>query len=197
LAERSADLARLGRSLPGADAYLLQPLDEQKLLGRLAEMVASPGEDHAGLAPAALRIEGCRFNLPGRTFLHADGREVALTRAEAALLVAFVRNPGPRVVARSIKSGDSPGMARSCMAAASICTSAGCGERSSRTQRRRGSSSRCQVPATNLLQVYETVDENRESPAAVEPGEQMEAAPERARGPPRQTCRIPGPRDAS
>ena len=99
LAERSADIARLGRSLPGADAHLSQPLDEQKLLGRLAEMIDSPGEDHPAPEPAALRIEGCRINLPGRTFVHADGREVALTRAEAALLVAFVRNPG-RVLSR-------------------------------------------------------------------------------------------------
>ncbi len=99
LAERSADIARLGRSLPGADAHLSQPLDEQKLLGRLAEMIDSPGEDHPAPEPAALRIEGCRINLPGRTFVHADGREVALTRAESALLIAFVRNPG-RVLSR-------------------------------------------------------------------------------------------------
>ena len=70
LAERSADIARLGRSLPGADAHLSQPLDEQKLLGRLAEMIASAGEDPPAPEPAALRIEGCRINLPGLTFVH-------------------------------------------------------------------------------------------------------------------------------
>ena len=99
LAERSDDVARLGRSLPGADTYPSQPLDEQQLLGRLAEVVAFPGDDQAALAPAALRIEGCRINLLGRTFVHADGREVALTRAESALLIAFARNPG-RVLSR-------------------------------------------------------------------------------------------------
>jgi hypothetical protein len=34
-------------------------MDEQKLLGRLAEMIAFPGEDHPAPEPAALRIEGC------------------------------------------------------------------------------------------------------------------------------------------
>ncbi len=99
LADRSTDVARLDRSFPGVDVRLSQPLDEQSLLGRLAEMIASPAEDAAALAPAALRIEGCRIDLPGRTFVHADGSEVALTRAEFALLIAFVRNPG-RVLSR-------------------------------------------------------------------------------------------------
>src|SRR5512141_132319 len=62
LAERSTDIARLGRSLPGADALPSQPMDEQKLLGRLAEMIAFPGEDQPAPEPAALRIEGCRIN---------------------------------------------------------------------------------------------------------------------------------------
>jgi DNA-binding response OmpR family regulator/class 3 adenylate cyclase/predicted ATPase len=99
LAERSGDIARLGRSLPGADTYPSKPLDEQQLLDRLAQVVTSPGDYQGAVAPAALGIEGCRIDLAGRTFVHADGREVALTRAESALLVAFARSPG-RVLSR-------------------------------------------------------------------------------------------------
>ena len=99
LAERADDTARLGRSLPGGDIYLSQPLDEQQLLDRLAQVVAFYGDDLAAPVPAALRIEGCRIDLAGRTFVRADGSEVALTRAEAALLVAFARSPG-RVLSR-------------------------------------------------------------------------------------------------
>jgi predicted ATPase/DNA-binding response OmpR family regulator/class 3 adenylate cyclase len=182
LAERSADLARLGRSLPGADAHLLQPLDEQKLLGRLAEMVASPGEDHAALAPAALRIEGCRFNLPGRTFVHADGREVALTRTEAALLVAFVRNPG-RVLSRDQLSQAIAGHGEE-LYGRSIDMHVG---RLRRKIEPYPKAPRFIITVSGAGYKFaagpRTVDENRESPAAIEPGEQVEAAPERARGP--------------
>jgi class 3 adenylate cyclase/DNA-binding response OmpR family regulator/predicted ATPase len=97
--ERSDDIARLGRSFPDADADPSQLLDEQHLLDRLAQEFAAPGDNQAAPALAALRIEGCRIDLAGRTFVHADGREVALTRAESALLIAFARSPG-RVLSR-------------------------------------------------------------------------------------------------
>jgi DNA-binding response OmpR family regulator/class 3 adenylate cyclase/predicted ATPase len=99
LAERPDDIARLSRSLPGADTFPSQPLDEQKLLNRLAEVMASPGYDQTAPTPAALLAQGCRIDLTGRTFVHADGREVALTRAEFSLLMAFARSPG-RVLSR-------------------------------------------------------------------------------------------------
>ena len=99
LVERSDDIARLGRSLPGVDTYPSQPLDEQQLLDSLAQLVASSGDDDTAPAPADLRIGSCRIDLAGRTFIHADGREVALTRAESSLLVAFARSPG-RVLSR-------------------------------------------------------------------------------------------------
>ena len=99
LAERPEDIARLGRSLPGTDASLSQPLDEQQLLDRLAQAMTSPGGDLTASTPADLRIGGCRLDLAGRTFVHPDGREVPLTRAELSLLAAFARNPG-RVLSR-------------------------------------------------------------------------------------------------
>ena len=99
LVERPDDIARLSRSLPGADVHLLHPLDEQKLLDRLAEVTAPAEVDETALAAAALRIRGCRIDAAGRTFVHADGRGVALTRAEFSLLMAFARSPG-RVLSR-------------------------------------------------------------------------------------------------
>ena len=40
-----------------------------------------------------LRIQGCRLDLAGRTFVDGNGREVQLTRCETALLAAFVVSP--------------------------------------------------------------------------------------------------------
>jgi class 3 adenylate cyclase len=47
-----------------------------------------------------LHFEGCTLDVPGRIFLDAHSQEVALTRREFALLVAFVGNPG-RVLSRA------------------------------------------------------------------------------------------------
>jgi predicted ATPase/DNA-binding response OmpR family regulator/class 3 adenylate cyclase len=182
LAERSADIARLDRSLPGAEAHLSQPLDEQKLLGRLAEIAASPGEDHAALSPATLRIEGCRIDLPGRTFVHADGREVALTRAESALLIAFVRNPG-RVLSRDQLSQAIAGHGEE-LYGRSIDMHVG---RLRRKIEPDPNTPRFIITVSGAGYKFaagpRTVEENREPPADIEPGEQMEAWPERARGP--------------
>ena len=99
LAERPGDIARLSRSLPGADVHSSQPLDDQKLLDCLAEIMAPSTGDETALASTALRVQGCRIDPAARTFVHADGREVALTRAEFSLLMAFARSPG-RVLSR-------------------------------------------------------------------------------------------------
>jgi DNA-binding response OmpR family regulator/class 3 adenylate cyclase/predicted ATPase len=99
LAEHSDDIARFGRSLPDLDAYPSQPLDEQQLLDRLAKIMASSRGDETAPAPAAIRIGDGRIDFAARTFIHAEGREVALTRAESLLLMALVRNPG-RVMSR-------------------------------------------------------------------------------------------------
>jgi TolB-like protein/DNA-binding response OmpR family regulator len=101
LADRTDDIGLFARSLPGVDALLLHPLDEHGLLDRLANAMATPKNtgDEPAPAPAILRIDGCRLDLAGRTFVHADGREVPLTRAEFLLLAAFARSPG-RVLSR-------------------------------------------------------------------------------------------------
>ena len=99
LAEQWDDVARLARSLPGADALHSQPLDEEKLLDRLARVTASSGDYETAPTPAVLHSHGCMIDVAGRTFIRADGTEVALTKAEATLLMAFARNPG-RVLSR-------------------------------------------------------------------------------------------------
>jgi DNA-binding response OmpR family regulator/predicted ATPase len=96
LTERPEEVARITRSLPGADVYPLQSLGEQKFLSRLAELMTSA---EGAPSQAALQVQDCRIDVAGRTFIHADGREVALTRAEFSLLIALARNPG-RVLSR-------------------------------------------------------------------------------------------------
>ncbi len=100
LADRADDIVRLARSLPGVDAFLSQPLNEQELLRRLAQPIVSQGAANDETAPAILRIEGGgSLDMAGRTFLDAEGRELPLTRAESSLLAAFARSPG-RVLSR-------------------------------------------------------------------------------------------------
>lgn len=94
LAEGSDHVARLGRSLPGIGVYPSQPLDEQQLLNRVTQLLAFSRSDDAAPGLTALRIGDCKIDRAGRTFLQADGREVALTRAEFSLLMAFARSPG-------------------------------------------------------------------------------------------------------
>jgi DNA-binding response OmpR family regulator/class 3 adenylate cyclase/predicted ATPase len=86
-------------SLLPADIFRLRPLDEQQLLARLSELMAprpNPGDNNG---PAVVCFEGCRLDLAGRIFVDSGGREVPLTRSEAALLTIFVRSPG-RVLSR-------------------------------------------------------------------------------------------------
>jgi DNA-binding response OmpR family regulator/class 3 adenylate cyclase/predicted ATPase len=101
LTERAEDIVRLGHSLPWAHAQVLHPLNKQQLLARLAQVMASPAGagGEAAPAPATLCIEGSRLDLPGRTFVHADGREVPLTRTECSLLATLISSPG-RVLSR-------------------------------------------------------------------------------------------------
>jgi DNA-binding response OmpR family regulator len=49
--------------------------------------------------PARIKVAGLTLHVAGRALLDAEGRDVPLTRAEFALLLAFVRAPG-RVLSR-------------------------------------------------------------------------------------------------
>src|SRR5262249_9625180 len=92
---RTDQIVRPGNSLQGTDASL----DEQKLLDRLSEPAASPGSKRDETVQAPVKIEDGNRDLAGHTFVDGSGREVRLTRAETALLTAFVNSPR-RVLSR-------------------------------------------------------------------------------------------------
>src|SRR5262245_46195999 len=97
LGERTDDIVRPGYSLQGTDAE--DALDEQKLLDLLSRPEASPGSTGDETVPAPVKIGDCKLDLAGHTFVDGSGREVRLTRAETALLTAFVDSPR-RVLSR-------------------------------------------------------------------------------------------------
>ena len=100
---RTDEIVRPGHALQGTDAFPEDALDEQKLLDQLSEPVASPGSKGDETVPAPVKIEDCKLDLAGHIFVHGSGREVRLTRAEAALLTAFVDSP--RRVLKAVKIG--------------------------------------------------------------------------------------------
>jgi DNA-binding response OmpR family regulator len=77
---RTDQIVRPGHSLQGTDASL----DEQKLLDRLSEPAASPGSKRDETVPAPVKIEDCKLDLAGHTFVDGSGREVRLTRRRPA-----------------------------------------------------------------------------------------------------------------
>jgi DNA-binding response OmpR family regulator len=88
-----------GHALQGTDAFPEDALDEQKLLDRLSQPAALPGNKGDETVPAQVKIGDCKLDLAGHTFVDGSGREVRLTRAEIALLTAFVGSPR-RVLSR-------------------------------------------------------------------------------------------------
>src|SRR5262245_30217538 len=91
------EIVRPGHALQGTDAFPEDALDEQKLLDRLSQPAASPGSKGNETVPAPVKIEDCKLDLAGHTFVDGSGREVRLTRAETALLTAFVDSPRRRL----------------------------------------------------------------------------------------------------
>ena len=92
LRHRTDEIIRQDHSLQGANALSVQALDEQKLLDELGRPTAGSGDGETAPAPI-LKIKDCKLDLSGHTFVDGNGREVHLTRAETALLAAFVGNP--------------------------------------------------------------------------------------------------------
>src|SRR5215467_9852507 len=78
---RTDQIVRPGHSLQGTDASL----DKQLLLDRLSQPRALPGSKRDETVPAPVKIEDCKLDLAGHTFVDGSGREVRLTRAETAL----------------------------------------------------------------------------------------------------------------
>jgi DNA-binding response OmpR family regulator/predicted ATPase len=99
-----ADIPGLSRLLPDAEAFLAQPLDEEKLAHLLAQDAAPQGG--AEPAPAMrLRFEGRTLDLDGYTFVDENGRAVALTRAEFQLLTLLARSSGRALTRDQLRNG--------------------------------------------------------------------------------------------
>jgi DNA-binding response OmpR family regulator len=97
--------AELARELAGRVAHVIvleeqasgpadAPLSQQVVLARIKSAfdVVPIGEARSAQQP--VRFEGYTLDPGGRTCVDADGREVALTRAEFSLLLALARQPG-------------------------------------------------------------------------------------------------------
>ncbi len=87
----------------GADDYLTKPFNPRELLARIKAVLRRAGETGpnraAGELRAVVQFGGWEFDLTAQRLKTPDGREVDLTKAEYALLAAFVRNP-QRVLSR-------------------------------------------------------------------------------------------------
>src|SRR5262249_19859764 len=87
------EILQRGPSPRGMDPLSVETLDEQKLLEWLGRPSAGRAEDETTPTPLILRIKACEHGLAQQTFVDGNGRVVRLTRAEAALLRAFVASP--------------------------------------------------------------------------------------------------------
>src|SRR5215813_3174039 len=85
---RTDEIVRPGNSLQGTDAFPEDALDEQKLLDRLSQLAASPGSKRDETVPAPVKIEDCKLDLAGHTFVDGSGREVRLNRARDRVAVS-------------------------------------------------------------------------------------------------------------
>ena len=86
------EIIQLGRAPRETDSFSVQKLDEQKLIDWLGQPTDSAGsaDEETTPSPVIVRIEDCEFDLAGHTFVDGNGRKTPLTRAETALLAAFV-----------------------------------------------------------------------------------------------------------
>src|SRR5262249_15626022 len=84
-AELPKEIARLQCSLPGADVLLLKKSNEPAVIRRVSGIIAA-ADLAPPLVPKILYIEDYKLDLTNHAFFAADGREIALTRAETGLL---------------------------------------------------------------------------------------------------------------
>ena len=95
VAEGPDEIARLRRSLPGVDEFILKSANEGALTTRVSEMMAlaDSAADERVSVPSIVYIGDCKLDLGGYVFVTPNGQEVALTRAESDLLKELVRSP--------------------------------------------------------------------------------------------------------
>lgn len=97
----NASAKRLAASFLNALVCTADPLDEERLLAFLDSMTAPQASvQKHGTGGELLHFAGCTLDVAGRIFLSAERQEMALTRGEFALLLAFARHPG-RVLSRT------------------------------------------------------------------------------------------------
>lgn len=80
----------------GADDYLTKPFNPRELLARIKAVLRRAGRAVARNAEglrAVVCFAGWQFDLTAQRLLSSDGRDVDLTKAEYALLAAFVKQP--------------------------------------------------------------------------------------------------------
>jgi DNA-binding response OmpR family regulator len=89
LTARDAELERVRGLTSGADDYVVKPFGRQELVARVDVLLRRPRSSAAQDTYADARLS---ISFAQRT-IHYDEREVALTRLEFRLLVAFVTHP--------------------------------------------------------------------------------------------------------
>ena len=90
--------ARTGPPI-AADGYISRPVSEPEVLAKVRSALGSAPIREAQARPQLLQFEGYTLDAGGRTCVDAKGQEVALTRAEFSLLLAFGQQAG-RVLSR-------------------------------------------------------------------------------------------------
>jgi DNA-binding response OmpR family regulator len=98
LTARDTVADRVGGLDAGADDYLVKPFD----LAELKARVRSLERRSAGLASNRLEVRGVRLDRATREVRH-DGRPVALTTRETALLEALLERPGRALTRRILE----------------------------------------------------------------------------------------------
>jgi predicted ATPase/class 3 adenylate cyclase/DNA-binding response OmpR family regulator len=89
------EITPLRRSVPDVEVILLENSNEGAFLARVGEIMcfADRTTDEPTPAPSVLSVDECKLDLAGHVFVDANGREVALTRAEVELVKELARSP--------------------------------------------------------------------------------------------------------
>lgn len=103
LSGRVEDVDRIVGLELGADDYLTKPFNPRELLARIKAVLRRTGdparERPADNLRAVVTFAGWQFDLTTQRLRSPEGRDVELTKAECALLAAFVKRP-QRVLSR-------------------------------------------------------------------------------------------------